>query len=454
MHFLVGMNNIISKQRLKIRALLLRGSASGGVVTILAAGIALLVEVVLARILGKEQYGIYVYAITIAGALTLVARLGRDLAILRFAPGYLVNDKWDLLRGLIRHTQAAVISVSLTLCIVAIMATIFVSDSMDPGIYPALVIAILSVPIAAIGYVFQFINRAFKRVVLAMLPLNVIAPLLLIMFTITADNIFERGLLAHDAVIGNLASLLAAVVFMIMIYQRSIPAPLKHAIPSFNVQEWRAVAITLFFVAGAHQITNQADLIMLSVLTGTDFAGLYKAATQVALLAAFPLYITNIIGVPMISELYASNRLNDLQYLLRIIVRLTTLATLVIVAMLIFSGEWILGFFGEDFTQSYSVMTLLILGQAINTMSGAANALLVQAGHHKAAAIIVTLAAVVNIILNFLLIPPFGMVGAALATTISLAGWNIGMVLYARRNLKLDPSIFCLLRRQSLAEKI
>lgn len=432
-----------------LRAVLIRAIAGGGFVSLLAVGAAFLAEVVLARVLGKQHYGVYVYATTIAGMLLLVARLGQDMALLRFVSTYVVKGEWQLLRGLLRFTQLSVVFLGALLCAIVVVVAIAGYILNEGGeLQSTLLIAALMVPISALGYVYQFANRAFKRVVLALLPLNVLAPLLLAAIVLVADSVPGVALDARHAAGANAVAVVAAVLSALTFYRHVRPMPIQSATPQYNIREWLGVAVTMFFISGTYQITSQTDTVMLGAMINTDTAGLYNVATRVAMIAAFPLFVTNIIGAPMISELYASGKTEDLQRMLRSIVRITAMATLGIALVLLVSGSWILLLFGGDFTAGYPALLLLVMGQLFNTLSGASGHLLTQTGHHRAAAAIMASAALINVLLNFLLIPMFGMVGAALATTFSLICWNVGMVIYARRSLGLDPSILSVLKQK------
>lgn len=432
--------------RQSIRKVMLRGTAGAAFVTMLAAGLAFLLDVMLARVLGKQHYGIYVYATTIAGLLMLMARMGQDMALIRFVPGYVENENWGPLRGLLRFTQLSVVTLG-TIIFVAVVGVVMLMN-FDNGkeLQWTLLISAMAIPIAALGSVYQFANRAFKRVVLALLPSYVLTPFLVIAFVLAAGPLAGGTLVAHHAAVANVLALLISMLVVMKLYHHARPAPLKAAMSQFRIREWLGVAMTMFLIAGTQQITSLTDTVMLGSMMGTDSAGLYNAANRVAILASFPLFITNTIGAPMISELYASGKTEDLQYLLRSIVRLTAIATLVIALGVIALGDWILSLFGGDFTSSYSALLVLVMGQMMNTLSGASMHVLMLTGHHRAAAVIMASAALANVLLNFILIPQFGMLGAALATAFSLAGWNVGMVIYARRRLGLDPSILAVLK--------
>ena len=91
-------------------------------------------------------------------------------------------------------------------------------------------------------------------------------------------------------------------------------------------------------------------------------------------------------------------------------------------------GYVVLGIFVSDFTAGYVALLVLLAGQLINAVSGPVGYVMTMTGHQHRAARIIGVCAFVNIVLNAMLIPLFGMSGAASATAITTAMWNLMML--------------------------
>jgi len=104
-------------------------------------------------------------------------------------------------------------------------------------------------------------------------------------------------------------------------------------------------------------------------------------------------------------------------------------------------GKIILNFYGFEFREAYTPLLILLPGQLLNICCGSVGLILSLTGYQYYTAIIFAASSFVNISLNFLLIPAYGMIGAAISTTISVCFWNILMAFYVIRKLKIQPTI-------------
>ena len=94
--------------------------------------------------------------------------------------------------------------------------------------------------------------------------------------------------------------------------------------------------------------------------------------------------------------------------------------------------------FGSEFREAYTPLVILSLGQLVSAFAGSVGFILNMTGHERDTAVGVTIAAAVNIVLNWLLIPRYQAVGAAWATGVSLAVWNVLLIhaVYRRTGLQ------------------
>ena len=96
-------------------------------------------------------------------------------------------------------------------------------------------------------------------------------------------------------------------------------------------------------------------------------------------------------------------------------------------------GKDILGLWGEEFKNSYWILIILTVGQFFSIASGASAQLLIMCGFHKIQSYITTSFMIINLILNIILINYYGVIGAAIATMITVIGVNITRVIIAKK---------------------
>jgi O-antigen/teichoic acid export membrane protein len=206
------------------------------------------------------------------------------------------------------------------------------------------------------------------------------------------------------------------------------------------------MAAPMMLITGFTIINQRADVIMVGAFAGTTSAGIYAAAARLANLLVWGLTAVNMIAAPLFAQLHAEGKLNELQ-------RITTLASLGIAlftlpaaAVMLAAGGWLLELFGKEFIQAYPALVFLVAGQCVNALTGSVGYLLIMTGTQREAAIVVGVTAVMNIILNYILIPWMGLAGAALATASCTVLWNGAMYCIVKNKLAVDPSLFGLLR--------
>ena len=110
--------------------------------------------------------------------------------------------------------------------------------------------------------------------------------------------------------------------------------------------------------------------------------------------------------------------------------------------MLIAFGDDLLAVFGSDFGRGRLALTILVLGQVVNVAAGHVGVLMTMTGHEKRVAATVGASAACNAVLNLILIPRFGIDGAAAATAISLVLWNGVTLVWVIKHLRINPTIF------------
>jgi len=419
----------------------LRGSLGGLIVVVLVVLSAFVVEISLARVLGATRYGHYSYVMAYISILALVSRFGLDTSIVKLMPAYSVTGEWSPLRGLIRFALATVLVLGVLFSLgLYTGAGILVADS-NRELVSMFRVAAWLIPLYAFGTVMQAAMRAQKRIVSGHLPVGVVAPLAL---AATAWFLGSQGKApptAAELAEVNLLLMGAACISLLVLYRGTRPAVIRQQPPQYRLDEWVRLSIMTFLVNGMVLIVNHADTIMLGWLMDTTEAGRYNAAAKIAALVSAPMIITNLVAVPMIAEMHATGKHENLRYLLRMSVVISAGFSLAAILLFALLGRMLLGMFGGPFVHAYPALLILLAGYAVNVLAGITTPLLIQTGHQNTTALIMTTSAVANILLNYLLIPVFGLNGAALSTTMVMIVWNVSMVWYARRKIGVDPSI-------------
>lgn len=422
-------------------AIVARGAIGSFVVKILGAAIAFGLHILLARLLGVSQYGIYVYAITWLNILAILCLLGFHTSLVRFIAAYKAQEKWGLLRGIVHRSTQFVVIFSLLIGGIAGIVVWFLRSRIGHDQAATFGVALILLPVLALVRLREASLRALKRVVLSSLPDRIIRPLLLAAILSGLYLYLRQPLQATQAMAINLIAVFAALVIGTLWLVKQLPEQVRDAQPIYAHREWLRVSLPLLLVAGMAMVLNQTDIIMLGAIRGSDEAGIYSAASRISSLVVFALMAINAILAPMVSELYHTGRMEELQRIVTLAARVIFAFTLMFSIILVVFGKFALSLFGAEFVVTYVPLLILLCGQIVNALAGSVGLIMTMTGHQNQAGAIFAVSAAVNIILNALLIPLMGLVGAAISTAVTMVLWNITMLVYVQRRLGINSTV-------------
>lgn len=423
-----------------VGAVFARGASRAFLGKVLGMGLGFLLQVFMARLLGVDEFGLYMYALAWVSIAMMLALLGYDTAILRFIARYQAQQDWGKLRGVLRHAMQWVLVGGVLAAGLAATLTWLLGERLEPGLAPVLYAAAPLIPLFALSSLRQSALRGYKQVFRAELPDSVLRPLL-VMALVGAWWGWQGSVHATGAMLVQIVAALTAFILGGWWLHRATPAGVHAAMPEYD-REWARVALPMLMIAGLHLILKQTDVVMIGAMAGAREAGIYAAMVRLADLAVFGLTAANAITAPLISELYSTGRKAELQRLLTLSSRGVLAFTLAVSVVLVAGGHWIAGLFGPEFTSGVGALWILLAAQVVNAATGPVGYLMTMTGHQNAALVIQGLAAAINVGLNWLLIPLYGMAGAAIATATAIVFWNVAMFVYVNRQLGLRSMAF------------
>ncbi len=172
-------------------------------------------------------------------------------------------------------------------------------------------------------------------------------------------------------------------------------------------------------------ILGGLDSIILGLYEHEESIAIYNVALKISLLTLLSSQAINSILAPKIAKFYYQKKITELKKIIKFSTQINFLISLVVIAVILIFNKFLLGLFGGEFIKGKTVLIILCAGQLINAMSGSVGVILQMIGKQKTHQNIILLALLINIVLNFTLVPVYGSTGAAIATAISLSSWNI-----------------------------
>ena len=222
---------------------------------------------------------------------------------------------------------------------------------------------------------------------------------------------------------------------------RARPARSKREPAVFRTRVWAAAAFPLALVSGIEIINQNIDILLLGVLRNVEEVGLYRVVVQVSIFVTFGLSVVDMVMAPEFARLSGTGKFKELERVARLSAAATlALAAPVVVIFVLFGEELLSLAFGSSYGAGSAALAILALGQLVNALTGSVGLLLNMSGNERDTLRAGAAAVLVNVAMNLVLIPPFGLVGAAIATSLSLALWNVILWRYVR--LRLGISVF------------
>jgi len=392
-------------------------------------------SILLARYLGVRLMGVFFLGITILNILSNFVMLGLDQSLLKFVSISLSQSNYTKAKKLIVFSIKIILIFSIILGVFLFLfkKTLSIYIFHDEVLNTVFVFIAIILPIFSLYTLLSETLKAFKKIALVVFSQNFIFPVITIS---TFLGLYFLGLRLKAALMAYLIGSLVTVFLIVHFYKMLlIKEDMKNVI--INKKELFSVSIPVYWVSIMTIFMWWTDIIMLGIFETPKEIGIYTAATKTAAFVAFFLMAVNYILPPIVAQLYSKRELNELELLVRRTARWNLIFSLLVTSIFFLFGKEILSLYGKEFTLAYIPLLLLSFGQIINAGVGSVGYILVMTGFQNKLVYISSAAAILNVILNAILISLFSIKGAALATGITLIVWNLTAAYFVYKDVKI-----------------
>jgi O-antigen/teichoic acid export membrane protein len=390
--------------------------------------------------LGTEDYGYYSIATTVAILLSLLASLGFPLSMGRFLPQYVGEKDWGHFRGCSNYATRMSLLASILLCVIAIPFVSF--TGMKPAEVHVIWLALILVPILAFGDVIGTVLLAQKFWIQNFLPKMILAPGLLLAFAWIMHQRWGDLTAAHMTMALVAASIISVGLQWIL-NQLKQAKEIRHANKEDDEKSlWLHTSLPMLVMMLFGVIVNRADLILVGIIAGHREAGIYAVVLFTAeIVQIFKTAGKTVVG-PIIAPLFKTSNRESIQRVGGFLSRLAFSFALIGAGLIAFFGHQLLGIFGEEFTAGYQALAVLLVMQLLRAASGVPGMLLIMTGKQDRLVKVYSLSVIAQVGLLTALVPSLGILGAAIATTITemVSIYTISRV--ARKSTGISTSLF------------
>ena len=275
-------------------------------------------------------------------------------------------------------------------------------------------------------YAITFLNidmlRALNKTILSELFRNIfrhIPFLFLALYLVYSSS--EAYLI--DAYLWSFAAL--ALVSFILIYQILLKSKLESKANNLSYRTIFFKSYPMAISALSFFLMQSVDILLLAKYSTFSEVAFYAVAVKLSTISTLALLSINIIAGPKIAEFHSSKSIEKLRSLLKNSNRLILVLTLPVLIVLSVFSKWILSLFGEDYIIAQNALLILLVGQFFNFLFGPLGVYMNMTGKQNKLQRILLLGLVINLVLNIIYIPKYGMIGAAASTVISMVCWKL-----------------------------
>ncbi len=413
-----------------------KGSAIAFILKIASAAIGFVNQVILARILGAGGVGEVILAITVVRISVHIAKFGMEETMMKFIPLYIEQKDDARLKGTILFSIRFCLVFSAIFMLLILLLSKFISVNIfhSEGLLKLMPVMVLAIPVWAIRDLIAGILKGYKDAFRALIPELIVSPFFRVVIFLI---LILKGVSPLYAVIafvaGEVLSLTVSIKFL-----KDRLKELRPAKKQCDKKKVLDVAHSIVFTSMSILLYTQADIWILGMFKSTETVGIYGVAAKLVLLVYFPIMAFAAVIPSLISLIHTSGDIKELRRVVSESSRWILSMSIPIMLILVLEGKFILGYFyGPAFEAGYAVLLILVLGQMIKAGAGLIGVILQMTGEHKVYMKINIIWGVLNIILNILLVPRYGMVGAAAATAFCLSMVDIICIFIIHKRLSV-----------------
>lgn len=412
---------------------------------VLSIGLGVITNFIVARYYGAEILGIVAIINSVMVVFAIIGTNGVNTAILRLIPEF--NDKHYDNVGYSIYKQALVIVVlfSIISSIILFLLAPFIAEKIFNKNYLAsfLILAAFFIAPQAIVSLNTDMLRALQKIKLyavVQFVLSLIYFLLLFTITFVYYNIYNPVYVIFGSIF------ISCLLLLVIIFRFFKKEGEKTKSP-ISKSQIISISFPMFLTTSMHMVIANTDTWMLGIMRTEEEVGIYTIAMKLTLFSSFILTAFNTLSAPKFSELYHSGRKEELKNVAQNSTKLMFWISFPMMIVLILVGPFILKIFGAEFTTGYYALIFLVIGQLANISAGSVGLFLDMTGYQKVFRNIIIIGSFVNILLNLILIPILGINGAAIASMISIALWNIIASFYIHQKFGYNISYLPILSK-------
>ena len=413
---------------------LIQGSLTFFILRILGLIVGYAFTLIVTRNLGASCWGIFALCFTVLQITSVIGKLGLDTALLRFIAQYNAQGKVRTARYIYLKSIIVTIFLSLFLCVLLYYLSPLLAEKVFAKKHLASYLRL--VPFALLPFVLLSINseslRGFKKIKEYTILKNLIPSLFTLMFfsiSFYLLNIRNTKAVIVTYILGVSVSSLFSFLLLNKEFNNK-----NGELEKISLRQILSVSLPMLLSSSLFMVMSWTDTIMLGMWRTEEEVGIYNVAVQLSMITSFTLGAINSIAAPKFAEFWGRKDIKGLTKVAQQSTKLIFWTSFPVLLLFLLFPKLILNIFGSEFKVGATSLRILTFGQFVNAVSGSVGLILSMTGRERFVSYVISIVTVINFILNLILIPKFGINGAAVASMICLISWNVIFLMHIYKN--------------------
>ena len=414
----------------ELNAIIVYGLRIGGAL------LAFILQIFLARWIGHSEYGLFAFVWASLIIVGEILNFGYYNLIQRLIQEYGVKQDKDHLRGAIWSSAIIVAGVSILVALLSVLTLygLWHTELISQKFAIPLMIAALALPAFALSDYISGLGRAYGAMISAFAPTALLRPLVIISLLAGLAS-FSLTLNAVTAMMVATIAIWLSLAVAILVTKNKIPHEHLKGPRQVQLQSWFWAALPMMLISGFELLLFNIDVLMISMFLPSDQTGIYFAAAKIMALVAFINFAVGSAFNAAFAKHSAAGEQTALAGVIHWSASLTFYPSIIALLLIYLCKVPLLSLFGPAYIEASFVVLPLCLGLLLRALVGPGERILMMSGQHYLCAAFYLGAVILDMLLNAILIPQYGIGGAAVATALSFSVMALALLITIRTRL-------------------
>lgn len=386
--------------------------------------IRLALAILLARILGTVELGYYSLALSTLNIAMGVALFGLDAAVIRFVAVMQSRDDaqktWESIQ--IGTGLSLIFSTLVGIFLYIFSFYLAINVFNDIQLVPYLQLTSIFIPMLVVNDQLSNVLKGFKKFDLSVFAQYIFQPIARLIIT---GIIFFIGLNAKTAIIAYCLAMISSTGLLIFYLNRDFSLKGKIKVSRSLLKETLVFSIPVWLSSLLSRFKNNIQILFIGSWDTIAGVGIFSVASQITFISGEISSAINVTSKPIIAELADQGDITQMERIYQLSNKWILIIQIPIFLVMVLFPKTLLQIFGNEFSVGSFPLVILAFGSLFKVGTGMGGIIIDMAGYTKIKLVNSILQVTTLILLNYLLIPRWGLVGAAVAAVVGESFVNI-----------------------------